>query len=488
MYLEFFGLRNEPFRITPDIDFFFQGGNRGAILDALIYAIQHGEGVIKITGEVGSGKTLLCRMLEERLPESVTVIYFANPSLPASELVPAIAGDLQIAADPHSDQPLLQRVQYHLIREFEAGRRVVLFVEEAQAMPLATLEQIRLLSNLETRRDKLLQIVLFGQPELDQLLKDHQIRPLRERITHSFALEPLSPGDTYRYLNWRMDIAGYRGAELFDRAIVRRMPPFTRGLIRRINILADKVLLAAFADQTRNIGARQLLAAARDCEFGKPVLARRRTGYALLMLLFCVIAGALALYIAQRGFAPAASNPKALDKVVANAPQPAAAPRQPPPAALAPPAAAGVSSETASGVSAQAPPPVPAARPQIAAVTDPSLLDQRMAITREWLQTADRTGYSVQIMTIDGKNVGNLERFLLKLQATDAATLDKLHVFPTSNQGWLNVTHGFYRDRTQARQQMQLLATQLNVKRPFLRSVRGMQESAGLLPAQGQQP
>ena len=166
MYLDHFGLKEPPFRITPDTDFFFQGANRGATLEALLYAITHDEGIVKVSGEVGSGKTMLCRVLMERLPATVETIYLANPSLSRDEILFAIGDELKLPLE--KGPRILRALQEHLIRLFGEGRRVVVLIDEAHAMPDETLEEIRLLSNLESNRHKLLQIVLFGQSELDE--------------------------------------------------------------------------------------------------------------------------------------------------------------------------------------------------------------------------------------------------------------------------------------------------------------------------------
>ena len=248
MYEHHFGFERAPFRITPDPEFFFPGGNRGAVLEAMLYAIQRGEGMVKVVGEVGSGKTMLCRMLERELPDDVIVVYLANPRLSAHEILHAIAFELKLG--DLADRPrleVLHALHDFLLARHAENRRVVMFVEEAQAMPLDALEEIRMLSNLETTREKLLQIVLFGQPELDQTLATHAIRQLRERITHAFELTPFDRADVRAYLETRVRASGYRGAPVQCRG-GRPSTPLA-GLLRRINLLADKALLAAFAAQ-----------------------------------------------------------------------------------------------------------------------------------------------------------------------------------------------------------------------------------------------
>src|SRR5689334_24911333 len=190
MYLDHFGLKEAPFRITPHTDFFFQGANRGATLDALLYAITNDEGIVKVSGEVGSGKTMLCRVLMERLPAEVETIYLATPSLARDEILHALADELQVKLSERRTVAL-RELQEHLIRLYAGGRRVVILIDEAHVMPEDTLEQVRLLSNLESSRHKLLQIVLFGQPELDETLAKPSLRQLRDRITHSFRMRPL---------------------------------------------------------------------------------------------------------------------------------------------------------------------------------------------------------------------------------------------------------------------------------------------------------
>ena len=209
MYQEFFGLERPPFKITPDTSLFFEGSQRGAALDALIYAISSGEGIIKVVGEVGSGKTMLCRMLEVRLADKVDIIYIANPSLSPDNILHVIAHELDLDINNEmSKVDVMQKIQAYLLEKHAYDRQVVLFVEEAQSMPIETLEEIRLLSNLETDENKLLQMVLFGQPELDEKLSVPHIRQLKERITHSFNLSPFQPEDTLQYLNFRLRAVG----------------------------------------------------------------------------------------------------------------------------------------------------------------------------------------------------------------------------------------------------------------------------------------
>ena len=270
LYLEHFGLTEPPFRITPHTDFFFEGADRGATLEALIYAVLHDEGIVKVSGEVGSGKTMLCRVLMERLPPQVATIYLATPSLARDEILHAIADDLELSLSAERRSVALRELQEHLIQLYGAGRRVVILIDEAHVMPEDTLEQVRLLSNLESNRHKLLQIVLFGQPELDETLGKASLRQLRDRITHAFRMRPLAPAEVGKYLSFRMRAAGYRGPEVFTPRAVRRVARASGGLTRRINILADKSLLAAYTENTHAITDRQVRAAIADSEFAAP--------------------------------------------------------------------------------------------------------------------------------------------------------------------------------------------------------------------------
>jgi type II secretory pathway predicted ATPase ExeA/septal ring-binding cell division protein DamX len=270
MYEEYFGLKRPPFKISPDTSLFFEGGKRGDILEALVYAIHRGEGIIKVVGEVGSGKTMLCRMLQLKLPDSVEIIYIANPSVSAEDILFVIANEMELpAAKDASKHEVVNMLQDYLLQRHIENKQVVLFIEEAQGMPLDTLEEIRLLSNLETDQHKLLQIILFGQPELDENLAKKSIRQLRERITHSFDLSPLTAVEIHQYLNFRMRQVGYTGPELITGRLAKNVAQYSNGLLRRINIIADKILLSAFAEGTHSLTRKHVIAAVNDSAFGE---------------------------------------------------------------------------------------------------------------------------------------------------------------------------------------------------------------------------
>ena len=294
MYEEYFGLNRPPFRITPDTSLFYEGGRRGDILAALAYAVQRGEGIVKVVGEVGSGKTMLCRMLQQILPQDVEIIYIANPSVSPEDILFVIASELHFDIDRDaSKHELVAQLQNYLLKRHAEDRQVVLFIEEAQGMPLETLEEIRLLSNLETDQHKLLQIILFGQPELDENLSKKSIRQLRERITHEFKLAPLDAEEIHRYLNFRMREVGYTGPELINRKLAKQIAHHSEGLLRRVNILADKMLLAAYASDTHTLTPKHLREAVEDSGFTRLGIERSRHGplfWSLLGLILLLVA------------------------------------------------------------------------------------------------------------------------------------------------------------------------------------------------------
>ncbi len=273
MYSQFFGFHGLPFRITPDTSFFYSGGEREALIDAIAYSISHGDGIIKVVGEVGSGKTMLSRMLASRLSENTTLVYLLNPSLQASDLIYAIGRDLGIEFDSAcSKNDALQLVQNKLLDMHAKNQRAVVFIDEAQCMPLETLEELRLLSNLETETDKLLQLVLFGQPELDQHLSHNSVRQIKERIIHSFYLKPFTASEVGEYLSFRLHKAGYNGSPIFSASALRLLTRYSSGLPRKLTIFADKSLLAAFASKSNTVEASHVRLAVQDSgQLSRPV-------------------------------------------------------------------------------------------------------------------------------------------------------------------------------------------------------------------------
>ena len=272
MYLQHFGLDELPFGLTPDTQFVFSHADHQAALNTVLLALQNGEGFVKVTGEVGTGKTLLCRRLLRALGERVATAYLPNPNLDALTLYRAIADELQLAMPAAADAYQLHRALNHaLLDQARQGRSVVVLVDEAQAMPLPTLEAIRLLSNLETEKRKLLQIVLFGQPELDRHLADPAVRQLRQRIGFHHVLGGLRAVETLAYLDHRLRVAGLRGASPFSQRLARLLHRSGHGTPRVINILAHKALLAAFGEGGHRVRRRHVRAAAADTEGARSV-------------------------------------------------------------------------------------------------------------------------------------------------------------------------------------------------------------------------
>ena len=291
MYEEYFGLSRPPFKISPDTSLFFEGGKRGDILGALVYAVDRGEGIVKVVGEVGSGKTMLCRMLQLKLPKTVEIIYIGNPSVSAEDILFVIAHELELhASKDASKHEVMHMLHDYLLQRHIENKQVVLFIEEAQGMPLETLEEIRLLSNLETDDHKLLQIILFGQPELDENLSNKSIRQLRERITHNFNLAPLTHAEIHEYLNFRMREVGYTGPEIVTQGLAKRIEKYSHGLLRRVNIIADKILLSAFSESTHSLESRHVIAAVNDSDFNNETRHNFKAAWWLVPLVLTALA------------------------------------------------------------------------------------------------------------------------------------------------------------------------------------------------------
>ncbi|MEX0959686.1 MAG: AAA family ATPase [Burkholderiales bacterium] len=473
MYYAFFGLSHPPFRITPDTEVFFEGGNRGAILEALIYAISHGEGIIKVTGEVGSGKTMLCRMLQARLQDNVETIYLANPNVSPEEILHAIAFELQLLiAKDASRLEVMHKLNDYLLERHAQGKQVVMFVEESQGMPLPTLEEIRMLSNLETKEHKLLQIVLFGQPELDDNLRQPQIRQLRERITHSFPLTPLTGEDVRAYVNFRLQAAGYRGPDLFGKRVVDQIARASEGLTRRINIIADKTLLAAFADGTHNVSARHVKSAIADSEFSNSVKARQQTprlAYALGGLIAGGVLGMIAFSFIQSD--PPHPDSGASAAVSAN-------PQETLQQSAAPAAPAMGSDETASSWGAVAPTPA-SPPPEASQPTGPTdILEQRLLATERWLENMEGDRYTVQLL---GAPDPELLRNHLNIIG-NYLEINDVFVYRTvaRERPSMTVVYGSFASRREANAEIERLPEELKSNRPYFRTIRGIRAEIGM--------
>jgi len=296
MYTKHFGLQERPFGITPDTSYFFAAPASQEALNTLLVAANNGEGFIKITGEVGTGKTLLCRKFMATLGGDFVTAYIPNPMLEPRTLMLALAEELELIPEKDIDQhQLLKSINNRLLELARDGKRVVLCLDEAQAMPLETLEALRLLTNLETEKRKLLQIVLFGQPELNRKLQQQSIRQLAQRITFHYHLGPLSRDDLEFYLAHRLLVAGFTGSRLFARDAVKALHEASAGVPRLVNILAHKSLMLAYGEGRQQVSARHVRAAARDTGsvrqgFGyrvwAPAVAALTAGAAILWVYF----------------------------------------------------------------------------------------------------------------------------------------------------------------------------------------------------------
>lgn len=463
MYYQHFGLKEPPYKITPNTDFFFSGGNRGAILDALVYAITHGEGIVKVVGEVGSGKTMLCRMLQTILPENIESVYLANPSVAPEDVLHAIAFELQLELPENADRlKVMQALQAYLLQRHEEGRQVVIFVEEAQGMPLETLEEIRLLSNLETRQDKLLQIVLFGQPELDENLNQEHIRQLRERITHRFSLGPLQTKDVGEYLIFRLRAAGYHGPHLFTDAAVRKLSKASEGLVRRINILADKALLSAFADNVYQVVPRHVDAAIHDSEFGpKPKWYQTYSGKLaayqkyLFLLILLVLAAWAVWYTGIAGMWQAKPANKATQQH----------------ANIVTPSVVQASTNAAPIVSGQ----------------QQLIINQRLDATRNLLASANADAIMLQLQTVPAQTSGDVQmpQPLLSQALEKLGTqleIDNIYLYRTHQNGsdYFVILYGVFAQRADALRAVDGMSEAVKMHQPYLRTVAGVQRDMAL--------
>lgn len=277
MYTQFFGLTEKPFSITPDPRYLYMSQRHADALAHLLYGISESGGFIQLTGEVGTGKTTLVRSLFEQLPDEADVALILNPELTTEEFLTAIAEELGIEVPgDRSIKALIDGLNAHLLDAHGRGRRTVLIVDEAQNLGTELLEQVRLLTNLETPKQKLLQIILIGQPELREVLSRADMRQVAQRVTGRYHLEPLNQADTTKYVKHRMRVAGASGS-VFRPAAIREIFRRSKGVPRLINVVADRALLAAYAKESRRIDRRLVRRAAAEV-FGdrRPGTWRRR--------------------------------------------------------------------------------------------------------------------------------------------------------------------------------------------------------------------
>jgi MSHA biogenesis protein MshM len=319
MYIEHFGLREFPFGLTPDTSFFFACTNYQEALNTLLVAARNGEGFIKIVGEVGNGKTMLCRKFLAQLNsgemDAFTEIgtqdsnasrksatrfvtaYIPNPYMEPRSLLLALADEFRIKIEPDIDQHLLLKGLTQALLGFaREGKRVLVCLDEAQAMPLESLEVLRLLTNLETEKRKLMQVVLFGQPELDDRLKQDAVRQLRQRISFQYNLKGLKPDELDRYLRHRLSVARYSGDTLFGEGAVSVLHRVSQGTPRLVNIIAHKSMMLAFGEGRQRVLARHVRTAAADT----PESRRDWSRWIWVAAIIIALLAAVGIWVVQR--------------------------------------------------------------------------------------------------------------------------------------------------------------------------------------------
>jgi len=342
MYTAFYGLREKPFSLTPSPRFLYLADSHREAMAHLLYGLEEGEGFIVVTGEVGTGKTTLCRSLLERIEGDSEIAILFNPSRSANELLQSINEEFGLGSEQQSRRQLLSALNRFLLAQHAAGKRVVLIIDEAQNLSAGTLEQVRLLSNLETDSSKLIQIILLGQPELDEKLDSDSLRQLRQRVSVRWRLEPLPPRDTLAYVRHRLSVAAGAERDVLSDAALREIHRLTGGVPRLINVLADRTLLAGYAGGAHRIGPRFVRQAAREVPgVVEPGGRRRRAAIGAALAVSAGMAGLFWISLADGPGAPEAERPAEEARPAEPVPAVAAAPPRPPPTSSATTPAAG---------------------------------------------------------------------------------------------------------------------------------------------------
>ncbi|WP_181320544.1 AAA family ATPase [Nitrosospira sp. Nsp2] len=494
MYLSHFGLSEHPFNHRTGSNFFFEGGNRGATLDALIYLLtrgEGGEGIVKVIGEDGSGKTTLCRLLMQRLPPSVELIYLAQQNLSREVFLHTLSEKLGFESSGSRAIPApavngmnepedeLQRV---LTQMLSMGAQIVLLIDEAHALPEETLEALETLSERQSRH-KALRIILVGRTRLDETLALPQMRKVRDQVTHHFSLQPFTAKVVKNYLTWRLCAVGYRGSDIFVPRAIRLITMASWGRIPQLDVLATNSLRVAYADQSPVIDASHVKAAIKDVgikhglswrnwRLAQDLPDRRRGGAGAVLSVMPLAAAALLGWNVLRS--PATSNSAATAPVPfeASASAPLLAPvpssaypstvtgviSSSPPSATAAVVPSNVAAETKAHVLVPTPDkqPAPAVQHSTTAsiggvkLTGYELLEQRVEATAKAFGTTARDAYTIQLFSTDNVQPDRMERFLSR--ARSLVDLSDLYVYPVTNGGKakFRVTYGVYASRDQA--------------------------------------
>lgn len=297
MYLDYFGLKEFPFSITPDTQFFFPSDASQEALNTILVAARTGEGFIKITGEVGTGKSMLCRKLMGLLADEFRVAYVPNPYLDTDTLFREIASELGAEVAPQDSQhQLLKAINDRLMAIHLQGQRALVCLDEAQAMPIETMEALRLLTNLETEKRKLLQVIIFGQPELEDKLNHPSIRQLKQRIAFHYRLTPMVRDEVDYYVRHRLAVAGHAGGRLFTTGALWLLRKRTHGVPRLLNIIAHKALLSAYGKGHPQVNFWDVKAAVDDTDS-----TRRLQGKWRMAVLLTVLAASVSWLLIDKG-------------------------------------------------------------------------------------------------------------------------------------------------------------------------------------------
>lgn len=498
MYLSHFELSGPPFTRPSIADFFYEGANRGATLDALIYVLTHGEGaegIVRVIGDAGSGKTLLCRSLMKRLPMQMQTIYLGKADMSREEFLHSVASELNLepaeksCATAEQAPTVIEELQRLLAEKHAGDGQVVLLIDEAHAMPAETLEAAMTLYGFEWRRHKLFQIVLFGQAELERTLASSRMRKFKNLFAHHFVLQAFDARAVGEYLMCRLHAAGYHGPNIFSPRAARLIARSSAGAIRQLDILADKSMLEASIAGVPEIEAHHVKAALKnsgteprfDGESWRNWLgsfSRRVGGASALFSLVAVVALGV---LGWQGFH---STPPEVSSLVSSAPlelQTSVPVSVPMPGPVYPTTVATVpsgASTTVPTVPSSASPavsPAPSASNEPSVTVEPSkpgaatgqrsttriyvagvelagyeLLEQRVKATIKTMSMTDKDSYTIQLFATNNVQPGRMERFLVR--ARGLIDLSDLYVHPVSNgdQAKFIVTYGIYHDREEA--------------------------------------